>query len=161
MLFLRVHLPLSSFSSSHEALLQPPSLSLIGVRATHPWIDSTMKVIHVRAISSVDSWNACGFLLGKVVKDVVQHFQLNPPTVLEIVDPNIQKMQPSMVDDGNRNKAVENTNSSPLVKKLPSIQLPPTYEQYVRSMGSISSDSKKTDEIISLYMVRFIQSSVM
>jgi len=148
-LILRVHLP--SSVTNESLLLQPPAMSLIGVRATHPWIDSSMKVVGFQPISSIESWNAGGLPLGKVVKDVVQHFQLNPPTILEILDPSVQKIQPSTASVKSSGESINQNNA---VRKLPSTTLPPTYEQFVRSSGVIQSDSKKMEEIISLYMVQ-------
>jgi hypothetical protein len=85
-LILRVHL-----SSSREGAA--PVMSLVGVKASHPWLDSSMKVIGFSAISNETNWKSSGIKLGNAVTDVVQHFQLNPPVILKVTDPVIDKLQ--------------------------------------------------------------------
>lgn len=146
-LILRVQLP---FPTNDLYLLQPPSMSLVGVRATHSWIDSSMNVVGFRAIASVESWNACRYPLGKVVKEVVQHFQLFPPTILEILDTSVKNIQPSTGTV--KSPADIGIVGQSVVRKLPSTTLPPTFEEFVRS-STRASDSKKMDNVKSFNMV--------
>ena len=82
-LILRVHLSSSA----------TPSMILVGVRVSHPWIDSNNRIIGFRPITSDTSWINSGLLLGDAVSQVVVHLQLNPPYVLEITDVNLKRMQ--------------------------------------------------------------------
>ena len=80
----------SSFAASY------PVMTLVGVKARHPWIgdtSSSMRVSGYGAIQSEQSWKDSNLLLGAAVHDVVKHFQLNPPQVLEITDKGLQSIQ--------------------------------------------------------------------
>jgi hypothetical protein len=123
-------------------------MSLMGVRAEHPWIDSSMRVIGYQSTVSGEAWNASGLLLGKVVKDVLQHLQLNPPKILEIVDPRVQKLQPAVINKpGPKDVSQKDDRSSNR------INLPPTFDQVSRS-SNLSSSRSDTDGILSSYRVR-------
>lgn len=84
-LILRVHLSIKNTA---------PSMALIGARLTHPWIDSQHRITGYSPIASDRAWKSSGILLGEAVSQVVLHLQLNPPTVIEITDPHLRKMQP-------------------------------------------------------------------
>jgi hypothetical protein len=91
-LILRVHLPPSQHPS---APVQPPSMTLAGVRARHSWLESpSMRVTGYSVINSQDEWNQAFLLLGPAVHQVVTHLQLNPPEILEITDAGLRSIQP-------------------------------------------------------------------
>mmetsp|Transcript_25497 Transcript_25497/g.37811 ORF Transcript_25497/g.37811 Transcript_25497/m.37811 type:complete len:426 (+) Transcript_25497:125-1402(+) len=106
-LILRVHIPPSISISA-------PRMTLVGVRAVHPWIDSKMKVIGYSNIKSDAIFVQSGLILSKVVNEVVQHFQLNPPKQLVIVDAGLKRLQDSLTGNANANNnaANQNVNSS-------------------------------------------------
>jgi ESCRT-I complex subunit VPS37 len=91
-LILRVNIPLGS---SFAAFC--PVMTLAGVRVRHPWINDTsssaMRIIGYIPIQSESSWKDSNLLLGAAVHDVVKHFQLNPPLILEITDKGLQSIQ--------------------------------------------------------------------
>jgi hypothetical protein len=120
----------------------------MGVRAEHPWIDSSMRVIGYQSTVSGEAWNASGLLLGKVVKDVLQHLQLNPPKILEIVDPRVQKLQPTVLNKPGPKDVSQKDDRSSI-----RINLPPTFDQVSRS-SNLSSSRSDTDGILSSYRVR-------
>lgn len=88
-LILRVHLPTNA-SSSH--LL--PVMTLAGVTASHPWLDYHMKITGYKPMQSEAQWRDSRMLLGSAVQEVVQHFQVQPPTVQQIIDPGLRAIQP-------------------------------------------------------------------
>jgi len=90
-LILRVNIPLGS---SFAAFC--PAMTLVGVKVRHPWIrdaSSTMRVTGYGPTESEEAWKDSKLLLGTAVHDVVKHFQLNPPQVLEITDKGLQSIQ--------------------------------------------------------------------
>ena len=90
-LILRVNVPLGS---SFAAFC--PIMTLVGVKARHPWIGdslSSMRVTGYGPTQSEQAWKDSKLLLGAAVHDVVKHFQLNPPQVLEITDKGLQSIQ--------------------------------------------------------------------
>jgi len=90
-LILRVNIPLSSsFATSC------PVMTLVGVKARHPWISdgsSSMRVAGYGPTQGEQAWKDSKLLLGAAVHDVVKHFQLNPPQILEITDKGLQSIQ--------------------------------------------------------------------
>lgn len=87
-LILRVNIPLSSsFASSC------PAMSLAGVRVRHAWLEGHSRVTGYAPIRSDASWKDSGLLLGAAVHAVVEHFQLNPPQILEITDSGLRSIQ--------------------------------------------------------------------
>lgn len=71
-------------------------MTLVGVKVRHPWINSAssaMRVTGYGPTQSENAWNDSKLLLGAAVHDVVKHFQLNPPQVLEITDKGLQSIQ--------------------------------------------------------------------
>jgi len=76
--------------------LPAPKMTLVGIRAVHPWIDSKMRVIGYDAIRSDVAFVASGILLAKAVNDVVRHFQLHRPQQLVIVDAGLLKLQETL-----------------------------------------------------------------
>ena len=55
-----------------------------------------MQVVGYPQISSEDSWKNSYMLLGKTIHEIVEHFQLNPPKILEIQDGGFREIQPNL-----------------------------------------------------------------
>jgi len=87
-LIIRVYLPTDSGRA--------PSMTLHGVRASHDWLDIRMKVIGYEPIASDQLWRQCCIKLGDAIFTVIRHFQLNPPSILEINDANLRRLQESI-----------------------------------------------------------------
>ena len=68
-------------------------MSLAGVTARHAWLDEAMRVVGYAPIRSEQAWQDSRLLLGPAVRQVVEHFQLHPPEIVEIVDSNLQQIQ--------------------------------------------------------------------
>jgi len=83
-LILRLHFPPTGTA---------PQMTLVGIRATHPWLDRHLRVTGYLPIQSKSAWENSGLLLGEAVNAVVQHFQLNPPELFEIIDENLKRIQ--------------------------------------------------------------------
>jgi len=114
-LILRVHMP-------NNATISAPKMTLVGIRAVHPWIDSKMKVIgYSNVIGSSADFVKSGILLGAVVNHVVQHFQLNPPTQLVIVDLGLKRLQESLTGNASGNA---NANENEIANASASAQKP-------------------------------------
>jgi hypothetical protein len=90
-LIVRVHLPPPSSASSRY--VPTPQLTLAGIKARHGWLDSRMRVVGYPPISSDAQWRESRILLGTAVLQVIQHLQLHPPEVLEVVDRGLQSIQ--------------------------------------------------------------------
>ena len=87
-------------------------MTLVGVKVRHPWIadnSSAMRVTGYELIRSEQAWKDSKLLLGAAVHDVVKHFQLNPPQVLEITDKGLQSIQ----TNGARRSSGSSGNKSP------------------------------------------------
>lgn len=72
---------------------QRPKMTLVGIRARHPWLDHKNRIIGYPVIQSDAAWTSADITLGKAVNTVVHHLQMNPPEVLEIVDQSLVKIQ--------------------------------------------------------------------
>jgi Modifier of rudimentary (Mod(r)) protein len=126
-LIVRVHLPPPSSAAS--VYVRPPALTLAGIKARHPWLDSRMQVVGYVPIQSDAHWKENKVLLGTAVLQVIQHLQLHPPEVLEIVDKGLQSIQrrtsPTPVS-ANSNRPSSRTTSP--VRPSTSAPPPPSYE---------------------------------
>lgn len=71
-------------------------MTLHGVRASHDWLDIRMKVIGYEPIASDQLWRQSCIKLGDAIFTVIRHFQLNPPSILEINDVNLRRLQESI-----------------------------------------------------------------
>ncbi|KAL7463168.1 hypothetical protein ACHAXS_003548 [Conticribra weissflogii] len=71
-------------------------MTLHGVRASHDWLDIRMKVIGYEPIASDHLWRQSCIKLGDAIFTVIRHFQLNPPSILEITDINLRRLQESL-----------------------------------------------------------------
>ena len=111
-LILRVHI--ANTPQGHPC--RAPAMTLIGIIASHPWIDKKMRVIGFNAISSDTAWNSSGITLGSAVNAVVHHFQLNPPNSVEVTDPGLKKIQqrPSQTQRPNVSTLNSPPNSNPI-----------------------------------------------
>lgn len=67
-------------------LCPAPTMTLIGVQATHPWLDNRMRVSGFQPILTDDRWRQSNLFLGQAVCSVVEHLQLHPPTIIEFTD---------------------------------------------------------------------------
>ncbi|KAL3787351.1 hypothetical protein HJC23_004376 [Cyclotella cryptica] len=108
-LIIRVYLPLNGSTA--------PSFTLHGVRASHDWLDIRMRVIGYPPILSDQSWRSSNLRLGDAVYAVIHHFQLNPPTISEITDANLRRLQESLTGQFNARRA--HSNSAPPASQRP------------------------------------------
>ena len=130
-LILRIYFP----PLPHESAPTPlPQMTLVGVKVKHPWLDNRMRVIGYAATQSIVAWQQSRLLLGAAVHEVVQHFQLHPPTVLEITDPGLVKLQPAN-NNGAGGAAVPSraAQRNPQAQSQKS-QQPPDYDTLLQSM---------------------------
>ena len=74
-------------------IVRPPAMTLAGVEARHPWIDSRMRITGYDPIQTSDAWIDANIHLGVAVHTVIQHLQLNPPTIIRFVDPGLSAIQ--------------------------------------------------------------------
>ena len=88
-LILRVHWP----PTASGMIVRPPAMTLAGVEARHPWIDSRMRITGYDPIQTSDAWIDANIHLGVAVHTVIQHLQLNPPTVVRFVDSGLSAIQ--------------------------------------------------------------------
>jgi ESCRT-I complex subunit VPS37 len=116
-LILRVHLPSSITNAA-------PQMTLVGVRATHNWLDSRMRVTGYSHIQSDTNWQSSGILLGAAVHQVVEHFQLQPPHLIEITDAGLRRLQSSLVGNNSQvsNRTAQHSGATG------STDAPPDYE---------------------------------
>ena len=98
-LIVRVYLPIDSAKA--------PQMTLHGVIASHSWLDIRMKVIGYKPISSDKSWQSSKLKLGDAVYAVIHHLQLHPPSVSQIIDENLARLQRTLTG------AQQTTKSSP------------------------------------------------
>ena len=91
-------------------------MTLIGILASHPWIDKKMRVIGFNAISSDTAWNSSGITLGSAVNAVVHQFQLNPPSDVEVTDPGLKKIQQRPTQT--QRPSVSTINSPPTLNSI-------------------------------------------
>jgi len=138
-LILRVNIPLGS---SFAAFC--PVMTLVGVKVRHPWIadnSSAMRVTGYGPIRSEQAWKDSKLLLGAAVHDVVKHFQLNPPQVLEITDKGLQSIQTkrngSSSSSGNRSPTRTPPRSGNSIysssSKEPQNDAPPSYNMFAEA----------------------------
>ena len=117
-------------------------MTLVGVRASHSWLDHRMRITGFAPIRSDEAWRTSRVLLGAAVHEVVKHLQLNPPTVLEVTDDSLRKVQESFGRGGNaaapaaaghapqHNGAAPSADPAPpnydtLIASLPGVEMPP------------------------------------
>jgi Modifier of rudimentary (Mod(r)) protein len=76
-----------------EQTQQPPSMTLAGVNAKHPWLDSRMCIVGYEPITSYRTWISSNTKLGTAVHEVVTYLQVNPPEIVEITDAGLRSIQ--------------------------------------------------------------------
>lgn len=106
-LILRVHFPPAT-----TARVSPPVMTLVGVRASHPWMDNSMRISGYPPINSSESWTASNLKLGAAVNAVVRHLQLEPPQVIQITDISLQRLQDSLQENRPTPKPHSSVSSS-------------------------------------------------
>jgi len=140
-LLLRIHL------STREGVA--PVMSLLGVEASHPWLDSNMRVIGFPPIANDANWRTSKMKLGKAVADVVEHLQLNPPVILKITDPVIQKLQA-------RQSHSRNNSLTPLDQPF-QLDLPPIPSSFIENQTMSKEEIQillQDEKAFKLYMAR-------
>lgn len=103
-LIVRVYLPIDSTKA--------PQMSLHGVIASHSWLDIRMKVIGYKPISSDKSWQSSKLKLGDAVYAVIHHLQLHPPSVSQIIDENLARLQRTLTGTQQTTKSSPHTASA-------------------------------------------------
>lgn len=83
-----------------------------------------MKVVGYNPLQSEASWKASRLLLGQAVHEVVKHLQLNPPSVMEMTDPGLAKLQQSM----------GSSRGSSNMPPTSSVNKPPDYDSMLNSL---------------------------
>jgi hypothetical protein len=68
----------------------PQEMTLAGFKARHSWVDSRLRVTGYPPLQSETAWTESRMLLGAAVHQVVEEFQLRPPEIVRILDPNLQ-----------------------------------------------------------------------
>lgn len=115
-----------------------------------------MKVIGYSPILSDSSWNTSNLKLGDAVYAVIHHFQLNPPTIMEITDVNLKRLQESLGRVGAAASKRTDNQSAPPPYQRPSESLHKSNgggdEGLAQSMGNVSikqSPDEVADEEVS------------
>jgi hypothetical protein len=142
-LILRVHL---------DAMAGAPAMTLVGVRATHPWLDSRMRVVGYPNIQSDQDWQSSRMLLGAAVHEVVKHFQLQPPQLLEISDPGLRRLQTTLVDRSGSSKTKDVSRDAPpdyeslfQVPEMPKV--PTQFDEFLGTMSREDMEQLLDDEL--------------
>lgn len=135
-LIVRIHMPVVSTATSP---CKAPGMTLAGVRAKHPWLDSRMRITGYAPIQTDEAWRSKGILLGAAVHEVVKHLQLNAPKVVEITDPGLRSIQPKA--QGNNSTPPSSGRSSLAQQDKPTAvsengdDAPPNYETLLNFPG--------------------------
>jgi len=87
-----------------------PQMTLHGVIASHNWLDIRMRVIGYAPILSDQSWRSSKLKLGDAVYAVIHHFQLHPPSISQVVDENLSRLQQTLSGTSNNNNATNRSN---------------------------------------------------
>jgi len=148
-LILRVYLPSMPHASAH---CRTPAMTLVGVRATHSWLDAKMRVVGYSVIQSDDSWRDAHMLLGAAVHEVVKHLQLNPPQILEITDASLQRIQQSLGGQQQESHEQRFPSKPPQhIRASLSSEAPPNYESLLNmpeiDMPSIPGNFPELDSL--------------
>lgn len=111
-LIIRVYVPVD--------ITKAPQMSLYGIVASHSWLDIRMRVIGYAPISTDQSWGSSKLKLGDAVYAVIHHFQVQPPSISQIVDENLARLQQTMGLPGTTKNNNTATQSSPHPTTTPS-----------------------------------------
>jgi hypothetical protein len=118
-----------------------------------------MKVSGYPPIQSNTSWQESRILLGNAVHEVVKHFQLQPPQLLEITDPGLKRLQSNLGSSGTSNRSssiqysstTSNDAAPPDYESLFSIpdmpDIPTNFDQYLDSMSTEDMQQLLDDEL--------------
>lgn len=140
-LCLRVYVPFGSNASARNQDLCPaPVMTLVGVKAQHPWLDGeTMRVNGntYQPLRDDNSWIRSGLMLGQAVCSVVEHLQLNPPLVLEFTDRDLAAQNGAFVV--RKTSGFDNGNASNA-----SSSNPPSYNAAITDIGWNSNSRYQT-----------------
>lgn len=123
---------------THQSKTCPvPIMTLVGIEGTHAWLDERMTVVGYGPIRTDSEFHKSRLLLSQIVNAVIQHFQLNPPSNLRIVDPSLQRMQPFSAGGGNGN------GSSPASSNVSAVAAAAasSYQRYPNGNATTSSSS--------------------
>jgi ESCRT-I complex subunit VPS37 len=123
-LILRVYVPHEQSSTT------VPQMTLVGVKASHKWLDSRMRIVGFPSIQSDAAWKQSRLLLGAAVHEVVKYLQLNPPAILEMTDPGLAKLQQRMSSSSSSN--IGPPSLPPTVSALQ--RQPPDYDTLINSL---------------------------
>lgn len=134
-LILRVHLPGNGS--------QAPVMTVAGCSASHAWLDGTMKVTGYRPIQSDQQWRDSRMLLGSAVQEVVQHFQVQPPTIHEITDPGLRSIQPQESNSAPTSSAAAPANHY----RKQSDDAPPGYDTFLQTQSAPLSQPAPTVDV--------------
>ena len=126
-MILRVHMPVGNPAPV-------PKMTLVGVQATHPWIDDKMRITGYQYINSQYHWSTSGIKLGQAVDGVIKYFQLNPPNIVQITDPGLQRIQESIQS---RNASAASFSST----STTATNLPLPYNQALKLDGNSSASA--------------------
>ena len=64
-------------------------------------------------IASDKSWRTSNIKLGDAVYAVIQHFQVNPPSILEITDANLRRLQESLTTGSSSTRSCQSVSLKP------------------------------------------------
>ena len=131
-LILRVYVPSDGRTS--------PTMHLHGVRASHLWLDIRMKVIGYSPVSSDQAWRNANLKLGDAVYAVIHHFQLTPPSIQEITDQNLRRLQETLSPSRHIRETTpqqQQNNNHPASARPP----PPSYESSQQSAFVVNGRS--------------------
>jgi ESCRT-I complex subunit VPS37 len=135
-LILRVHFP----AEGNVA----PIMTLAGCTATHPWIGRDMRVIGYKPIQSDQQWKDARMLLGVAVQEVVQHFQVEPPTIVEITDAGLRNIQPQFTTDSGTNSCMPPHGQSQS-SSVATEDAPPDYETLLQAQSPSTPPPRQVD----------------
>jgi ESCRT-I complex subunit VPS37 len=132
-------------------------MTMAGVRAKHPWLDSRMRIIGYAPIRDDMVWRDSRMLLGQAVHEVVKHLQLEPPDVLEITDSGLQSIQTHQRNGSTsrRSSAGSSSASAQVVDRStasknshPSAEdAPPEYSSVLFDMPAIPQEIPELDSL--------------
>ena len=129
-----------------------PQMTLVGVRATHSWLDTRMRVVGYPQIQSDVAWLSSGILLGAAVHEVVKHFQLQPPQLLEITDAGLRRLQSNLGHCSHVQHDSKASHDAPpdyeSLFQLPEMpQIPTNFDEYLDNMSKEDMQQLLDDEL--------------
>lgn len=114
-----------------------------------------MRVVSYPQIQSDAAWQSSGMLLGPAVHQVVKHFQLQPPTLLEITDAGLRRLQSNLgrtTSNHNRNDSAVSSHDAPpdyeSLYPLPEMpEIPSNFDEYLDNMSKEDMQQLLDDEL--------------